>query len=131
MKSWEDLGVQAAGGLVACRKQFTVSSVPSGRRVFLEIGDVHDYARVKLNGKDLAAHAWQPYRWDITDAVKAGANDLEIEVRSSSGGRGGAGGGACAEEQVGEAAGPLRHIFMVRLAASEAVAREHRPFRVC
>jgi hypothetical protein len=44
-----------------------------------------------LNGKELAAHAWQPYRWDITDAWKAGANVLEVEVRASAGGRGGAG----------------------------------------
>ena len=32
----------------------------------------NDYARVKLNGKELEAHAWQPYRWDVTNVVKAG-----------------------------------------------------------
>jgi hypothetical protein len=88
LKSWEDLGVQ--GSAVTYRKQFNVASVPAGKRVFLEIADVRDYARVKLNGKDLAAHAWPPYRWDVTDAVKSGSNDLELEVRASSVGRGGA-----------------------------------------
>ena len=47
--------------------------------MFLEIADVRDYARVKLNGKELEAHAWQPYRWDVTSALKAGSNDLEIQ----------------------------------------------------
>ena len=49
---------------------------------------MHDYARVKVNGKEFAAHAWQPYRWDITSASKTGANDLEIEVRATPAGRG-------------------------------------------
>ena len=60
--------------------------------MFLEIADVHDYARVKLNGKELEAHAWQPYRWEVTNVVKAGSNDLEVEVRATAGGRGGFGG---------------------------------------
>jgi hypothetical protein len=60
--------------------------------VFLEIADVRDYAKVKVNGKELEAHAWQPYRWDITSAMKAGANDLEIQVYATSSGRGGPGG---------------------------------------
>ena len=34
---------------------------------------MHDYARIKANGKEFTAHAWQPYRWDITGALKAGA----------------------------------------------------------
>jgi hypothetical protein len=60
--------------------------------VFLEIADVHEYARVKLNGKELEAHAWQPYRWDITSALKTGSNDLEIQVYATPEGRGGSGG---------------------------------------
>jgi len=51
---------------------------------------VHDYARVKLNGKELEARAWQPYRWDITGALKAGSNELEVQVNATpaTGGRG-------------------------------------------
>jgi hypothetical protein len=62
--------------------------------VFLEIADVRDYARIKLNGKELEAHAWQPYRWDVTGALNAGSNDLEIQVVATPSGRGGAGGAA-------------------------------------
>ena len=52
---------------------------------------MHDYAQVKLNGKELEGHAWQPYRWEVTNVVKPGSNDLEVEVRTSAGGRGGFG----------------------------------------
>jgi hypothetical protein len=86
LKSWEELGAQ---GPATYRKQFTAPTAPAGKRVFLEIADVRDYAQVKLNGKELEARGWQPYRWDITSALKAGSNDLEIQVNSASGGRGG------------------------------------------
>jgi hypothetical protein len=89
LKSWEDLGTQSFTGPAIYRKQFTVSAAPAGKRLFLEIAAVHDYARVKLNGKELEGHAWQPYRWEVTNALKPGSNDLEVEVRATAGGRGG------------------------------------------
>ncbi|HYW43801.1 MAG TPA: glycosyl hydrolase, partial [Bryobacteraceae bacterium] len=89
LKSWEELGTPSFAGPATYRKQFTAAAAPAGKRVFLEIADVHDYARVKLNGKELEAHSWQPYRWEVTNMVKPGANDLEVEVRATSGGRGG------------------------------------------
>jgi hypothetical protein len=92
LKSWEDLGTPSFAGPATYRKQFTAAAAPAGKRVFLEIADVRDYAKVKVNGKELEAHAWQPYRWDITSAMKAGANDLEIQVYATSSGRGGPGG---------------------------------------
>ena len=92
LKSWEELGTPSFAGPAAYRKQFTAPAAPAGKRLFLEIADVHDYARVKLNGKELEAHAWQPYRWEVTNIVKPGSNDLEVEVRATTGGRGGAGG---------------------------------------
>ena len=94
LKSWEELGTTSFAGPATYRKQFTAPAAPAGKRVFLEMADVHDYARVKLNGKELEGHAWPPYRWDVTNAVKAGSNGLEVEVRTTVGGRGGFGGGA-------------------------------------
>ena len=91
LKSWEDLGTRSFAGPATYRKQFTASAAPAGKRVFLEIADVHDYARVKLNGKDLEAHAWQPYRWEVTNAGETGIEQLEVEVRATVSGRGGFG----------------------------------------
>jgi hypothetical protein len=69
-------------------KQFNVAAVPQGKRLFVEIAEVRDYARLKFNGKELAPRAWQPYRWEVTNLVKPGANQIELEVRASVGGRG-------------------------------------------
>jgi hypothetical protein len=92
LKSWEELGTPHFAGPATYRRQFT-SAATAGKQVFLEIAAVNDYARVIVNGKDIGARAWQPYRWDITDALKAGSNDLEIQVNALPPDRGGAGGG--------------------------------------
>jgi hypothetical protein len=94
LKSWEDLGITGFAGPATYHKQFAAVAVPKGKRVYLEIADVHDYAKVKLNGKELGAAGWQPYRWDVTGALKNGANDLVIEVDALAQGRGGGFGGA-------------------------------------
>ena len=78
--------------------------------MFLEIADVHDYARVKLNGKELEGHAWQPYRWEVTNVVKPGSNDLEVEVRATE---------------------PAAGAQALRARVGRAVALRHRPFPVC
>jgi hypothetical protein len=108
-----EMGTPSFAGPATYRKQFTASAAPAGKRLFLEIADVHDYARVKLNGKELEAHAWQPYRWEVTSALKAGPNDLEIQVnaapsaRAGAGGSGGTGRGA-AQPPVSGLLGPVR-----------------------
>jgi hypothetical protein len=88
LKSWEDLGTPNFAGPATYRTRFSTAAARSGQHLYLEMGEVHDYARVKVNGRELAAHAWQPYGWDITSASKTGANDLEIEVRATPAGRG-------------------------------------------
>ena len=40
-------------------------------------------AKVPLNGKDLGVVWCNPRRGDITDAIKSGDNELEIEVVNS------------------------------------------------
>jgi hypothetical protein len=106
LKSWEELGAPSFAGPATYRKQFTAAAAPAGKRVFLEIAVVRDYARVKLNGKEQAAHAWQPYRWDITSVFEAGSNDLEIQVNATPAGRGVADGAPTAPGGRGRGAAP-------------------------
>jgi len=116
LKSWEEMGVPNFTGPATYRKRFTLSAAAPGTRVFLEIADVRDYARVKLNGRELEAHAWQPYRWEVTEALKAGANDLEIQVGAApspradaaGAGRSGGRGRGAARPPVSGLLGPVR-----------------------
>jgi hypothetical protein len=101
LRSWQDLGVASYSGAALYKKEFTSPAVKG--RVFLECDDVRDYARVKLNGVDLDARGWRPYRWEVTKALKPGANVLEMEVRGAGGG-----GRAPAPPPAGAAAAPGR-----------------------
>jgi hypothetical protein len=83
LKSWEELGASSFTGPATYHRQFTAAKTPKGKHVYLEIDRVNDYAKVTLNGKELGARSWQPYRWDVTSALKAGANDLMIEVNTT------------------------------------------------
>jgi hypothetical protein len=51
-----------------------------GHRVILDLGRVEVLARVIVNGRDLGVVWKEPYRLDVTDAVHAGDNTLEIRV---------------------------------------------------
>lgn len=51
-----------------------------GGRVLLELGEVHDLARVTLNGHTFATRWHAPFMLDVTDAVRTGANSLRVEV---------------------------------------------------
>jgi len=82
LKSWEELGTPSFTGTGTYHKQFTAPSVPAKKHVYLEISAAHDYAHVLLNGKEVGARAWQPYRWDVTGALRPGPNDLEIMVNA-------------------------------------------------
>jgi len=79
-------GIKYYSGIATYRKTFDVPQgsgargQESGRRLYLDLGTVHEIARVRLNGKDLGVVWCAPWRVDIARALKAGANHVEIEV---------------------------------------------------
>jgi hypothetical protein len=82
LQTWEALGVKAFTGTALYKKDFDVpSALPAGQRIFLDLGNVHEIARVRINGQEFEARPWPPYLWDVTAAVKPGANTLEVEVQ--------------------------------------------------
>ena len=76
-------GVRYYSGTAIYRKQFKVDDsmfrTPRSA-LFLDLGKVAVMAEVKLNGQDLGIVWKPPFRVDITDAVKAGDNTLEVKV---------------------------------------------------
>jgi len=77
----EERGIKYYSGIATYRKSFTRPESPaSGSGIRLDLGKVHEMARVRLNGKDLGVVWCAPWRIDISQALKPGNNDLEIEV---------------------------------------------------
>jgi len=95
-----DRGIKYYSGIATYRKAFDLPQGLGGRdqgsrfreqgpgvggqgsegRFYLDLGTVHDMARVTLNGKDLGVIWCAPWHVDITDVVKADNNELEIEI---------------------------------------------------
>ncbi|MBN2064358.1 MAG: hypothetical protein JW745_06115, partial [Sedimentisphaerales bacterium] len=77
----EDQGIKYYSGIAIYSKVFELSlGISAGERVYLDLGEVYDMARVRLNGEDLGVVWCAPWQVDITQAVKSGENKLEIEV---------------------------------------------------
>ncbi len=72
-------GIKYYSGIATYRRAFNLAQGPAGR-TYLDLGTVHDMARVKLNGKDLGVVWCAPWRVEVTGVLKAGDNQLEIEV---------------------------------------------------
>jgi hypothetical protein len=51
-----------------------------GARLWLDLGEVKNLAEVAVNGKQLGVVWKKPFRVDVTEALKPGANAIEIKV---------------------------------------------------
>jgi hypothetical protein len=54
-----------------------------GASVYLDMGDVKNLAQVAINGQDLGITWHQPYRVDVTKALRPGRNEIAIKVTDS------------------------------------------------
>lgn len=85
LQSWSTSsvpGVKYFSGTATYRKSLIVPKaiLGSGRRQFLDLGDVEVDAGVSLNGHDLGI-AWRaPYRLEVSRWIHAGPNEIEINV---------------------------------------------------
>lgn len=83
--SWSDHadpGIKYFSGTATYTKTIALprEMLGKGGRIYLDLGKVQVMASVKLNGRDLGLLWRTPYRLDVTEALKAGDNALEIGV---------------------------------------------------
>jgi hypothetical protein len=78
----EDPEVKAFSGTAVYQKTVTVTDdmLTTSNRLMLDLGRVEVMARVLVNGQDLGVLWKNPYRLDITEALRAGENQLEIRI---------------------------------------------------
>lgn len=96
--SLTDLGTETFlgrdfSGKISYRKTFCWNEQKREQteRLILDLGQVYETAEVLVNGKNTGFCFTPPYRFDITDALKAGENILEITVYNNTVNRKGGG----------------------------------------
>ena len=69
-------------GKALYKKVFEVTdpALKGKKEIFLDLGKVHETARVRLNGKDLGVLWCQPWHVNVSGVLKNGENFLEVEV---------------------------------------------------
>lgn len=85
LMSWTespDAGIRYFSGIAGYNTTFTVGRewLGSSRRVYLDLGSLWAAAEVQVNGKSLGITWKAPYRVDITEAIRAGTNQLSVRV---------------------------------------------------
>ena len=83
--SWTDhaeAGVRYFSGTATYEKQIEISAerFSKGRELWLDLGEVKNFAEVFLNGKNLGVLWKPPFRVNISAAAQPGANRLVIKV---------------------------------------------------
>ncbi len=76
-------GIKYYSGIANYHNVFNLSeSVTTDKKsdVYLDLGEVNNLARIRINGKDMGVVWTAPFRIKITDAVVSGNNQIDIEV---------------------------------------------------
>jgi hypothetical protein len=78
---WPASGIRYYSGSAIYRNQFKLASMPHpGEALFLNLGEVHEEAEVRLNGQEVGVVWTKPGRINISKAARQGENKLEITV---------------------------------------------------
>lgn len=87
LTSWtqsEADGIRYYSGIGTYDKTFEFAgSGGEANRVYLDLGDLAEMAEVTLNSKPVGIVWTKPYRLDVTDMIKEGANTLSVRVANT------------------------------------------------
>ena len=86
LQSWSvnaDPDIRYFSGTATYRNEIQLDALRADRRFLLDLGAVHELAAVEVNGREVGVTSYPPFRLDVTAALKAGANLLEIRVSNT------------------------------------------------
>ncbi|WP_433370739.1 glycosylhydrolase-like jelly roll fold domain-containing protein [Streptosporangium sp. CA-115845] len=81
--SWTAIDPSYSGAATYSRTVDLDQATLDGRRLVLDLGDVRDVAEVTVNGQAFDPLLWKPYRQDVTSALRAGRNDIQVRVTNT------------------------------------------------
>lgn len=76
----DDEQIKYYSGTAIYKTSFNLDKRPENEDIYINLGKLSAMAKVKLNGKYMGGVWMAPYRLNISDAIKQGKNELEIEV---------------------------------------------------
>jgi hypothetical protein len=80
---WSQYGLSTYSGAAVYSRQVNLSAEQAKARVLLDLGRAATVAEVHVNGKAAGVRFARPFRFDITDLVRAGDNRIRIKVANT------------------------------------------------
>jgi hypothetical protein len=111
---WTELGHAGFAGVGTYSTEVHLDVQPSGTAL-LDLGDVGDIARVRVDGVDAGVVWTAPWQVDVTGLIRAGSNTVEVEVAN-----------AWMNRLIAEAASPTGEVFAPVAAVYESDAPVRR-----
>jgi len=86
LHSWTSLGKawETFSGTVVYSTSFQLPATDAGKAFLLDLGDVRETGRVRINGQDIGLSWSVPFKLSIPRGILEESNTLEIEVRNLS-----------------------------------------------
>ena len=82
--SRDDVGhIRYYSGTALYKGEFEAAKAADGERIVLKLGELHDVAAVRVNGRDCGVVWTAPYETDITEALADGRNTIELDVSNT------------------------------------------------
>lgn len=76
-------GIKYFSGTATYQNTFNIPALTKGAQYEIDLGDVKNIAEVIINGKNVGTAWKKPFKLDISNALKAGDNTLEIRVTNT------------------------------------------------
>ncbi len=78
LESWYSYGIQQYSGFLDYKTSITINKTSS--EIYLDLGKVKYMAEVFVNGKSVGARLWSPFKFDISDNLKPGENEIKVRI---------------------------------------------------
>lgn len=84
LTTWTDwVGMEEFTGTCRYETVFQIKNRHDMRRIVLDLGTVHDIAKLYINHREIGVKMWGPYAFEIFNYVNEGHNVLTVEVTNS------------------------------------------------
>ncbi|WP_255039274.1 glycosyl hydrolase [Lacihabitans soyangensis] len=86
LESWADntnVDIKYFSGTATYENTLNITSVDKAAKYEINLGDVKNIAEVIINGKNVGTAWKKPFKLDISEAIKAGANTIQVKVTNT------------------------------------------------
>src|SRR5690606_16340936 len=84
LASWTEwAGLEHSSGSVIYTRSFELPDDVREGSIELDLGEVHEIARLSVNGQELGVRMWKPYVFQLKPELLQSHNELQVEVTNS------------------------------------------------